>query len=149
MKAAKVLFTATGAAALAFALCASKCETATEIVPFVKEICNDNVDNDTDGKIDCLDSDCDTECEVHVAINQIPSISGVDTAIISGTHANATGIAVTIATSGQAGAATITGNTWTSRLTLLSAIGSYTVTAIASDAQGRHDTAVATFERNN
>ena len=63
-----------------------------EIIPFVKEICTDTLDNDTDGKSDCQDSDCDVECEVHVKSIRSPPF-GTDTVNVSGTHTKATGIA--------------------------------------------------------
>ncbi|MDB5050519.1 MAG: hypothetical protein JWO30_3590 [Fibrobacteres bacterium] len=149
MKAARVLYTATGAAALVFALGASKCEQTTTIVPYVAEICNDNLDNDTDGKTDCQDSDCDTQCEVHVQINPIPPTITADTLKVTGTNFKATGIALQLLPTGTAGAVTITGETWSAVLTNLGTRGQYTLTAIASDAQSRQDTAVAVFERTN
>ncbi len=148
MKAAKALYALAGASALAFALTASKCETDTVIVPYVQEICNDKIDNDGDGLIDCQDSDCDVECKVQVNINPISPIS-TDSLTVTGTHFNATGIALSILPSGSAGAAVISGNSWTAHLTLLSDKTTYTLTAIASDAQGRLDTATATLIRNN
>ncbi|HKP96675.1 MAG TPA: hypothetical protein VJ385_13030 [Fibrobacteria bacterium] len=150
MKVVRVLSSLSGAAALVFALCASKCEHTTEILPFVKEICNDGIDNDTDGKTDCRDTDCDTECEVQVQISQLPSAITVDTLDVAGTHFNATGIAVTVTPSGTAGTAVITGDKWTSHLTQLSTpLTTYTITAIGSDAQGRKDTAIVTVTRQN
>jgi hypothetical protein len=149
MKAARVLYTASGAAALAFALCASKCEQTTAIVPYVAEICNDNLDNDTDGNTDCQDSDCDLQCKVHVQINPIAPTITADTLKITGTNFKATGIALQILPTGTAGAVTITGDTWSAMLTNLGTPGQYTLKAIASDAQSRQDTAVAIFERTN
>jgi hypothetical protein len=148
MRLAQVLSITAGSAALVFALCASKCEQSTEIIPYVKEICADTVDNDADGLVDCRDSDCDFECTVSVAINQIPTLTK-DSLTVTGTHFNATGITLSVLPSGTAGTPVITGNTWTAQITQLADRTTYTVTAIASDAQSRRDTATATFDRTN
>lgn len=150
MKALQHLYYAAAGAALIFALSASKCQTDTIIVPYVAEICNDNIDNDGDGQIDCLDSDCDAQCQVHVNINPILPTLPVDSLTVTGTHFKATGITVSVLPSGSGGGpAAVSGDIWSIHLTNLSALGVYTVTAVASDAQGRQDTATATFERKN
>jgi hypothetical protein len=149
MRALRALFPVSGAAALLTLLCASKCEHATEIVPYVKEICNDTQDNDADGKTDCQDSDCDGECLVSVTINPIAPIANMDTATISGAHFKAVGISVTVSPSGIGGSAVITGDTWTASITQLLEAREYTITAIAADAQGREDTATAILTKQN
>jgi hypothetical protein len=149
MKPARTLLSLAGAAALVFALCASKCEHTTEIIPFVKEVCNDVQDNDGDGLTDCQDSDCDQECAVHVHINPMADFKNTDTVHVTGTHFKATGIIITVSPSGSPGAATITGDTWTATVTNLQDPTTYTIKAVASDAQGRSDTTTATVTRTN
>jgi hypothetical protein len=147
MKPARILYPLAGAIALLFALCASKCEHTTEIVPFVKEICTDVQDNDGDGKVDCQDSDCDDECAVHVHINPMADLRGTDSLTVTGTHFKATGIILSVTPSGTAGAATIIGDTWSARVSQLQDLNTYTIRAIGSDAQNRSDTATATVTR--
>ncbi|MEO7424522.1 MAG: hypothetical protein ABI036_04995 [Fibrobacteria bacterium] len=148
MKAVPAIVSTAGACALAFALCASKCVHTTEIVPYIQEICDDDIDNDTDGDKDCQDSDCDAACAVSVLINPISTITG-DSLTVTGTHLHATGIALSIFPVGTAGSVTLTENTWTGHLALLSDRTTYTLTAIAADAQGRKDTASVQFVRGN
>ena len=145
-----ILLSLSGAAAVLFALSASKCESVTDFPPFVAEICTDKVDNDSDGHADCADSDCDIACTVAVTINPLsPSIT-VDTMNIAGTVTNATAVSVTVTPSGSvanSGQAVVTGSNWTATLIQLSAQRTYTVKAVAADANNRADTAIATFER--
>jgi hypothetical protein len=148
MKASKALATLAGAAAILTALTASKCEQNTEIIPFVAEICADKLDNDEDGRTDCRDSDCDLACEVEVGFVATPATITSDSLTLRGSHANASGIAVSITPSGTSpGNATLTGNDWEARFIGLSQRTAYIVTAIASDENGRKDTATTTFQR--
>jgi hypothetical protein len=149
MKPARTLLSISGAIALVFALCASTCEHTTEIIPFVKEVCNDVQDNDGDGLTDCQDSDCDQDCAVHVHINPMADFKDTDTVRVTGTHFKATGVIVSVSPSGTAGAATITGDTWSATVTQLNVKTTYTIQAIGSDAQGRSDTTTATVTRTN
>lgn len=114
------------------------------------EICTDNQDNDTDGKIDCADADCDLACEVILTINPIARTIVQDTLVITGTVTNATSVAISILPSGQvenSGQATVTGDTWSAKLINLSDRTVYTVTAKAVDQNNRSDTAFVSFER--
>jgi hypothetical protein len=153
MKAAykpQFLLSLAGAAAVLFALSASKCDSTTDFPPFVAEICTDKIDNDSDGHADCADSDCDNVCTVNVTINSIPPSITVDTLNIAGTVTNATAVSVTVVPSGavaNSGQAVVTGGNWTATLIQLSGLKTYTIKAVAADANHRADTATATFER--
>lgn len=150
MKASRTLATIAGAAALLTALTASKCEQTTEIVPFMAEICADNLDNDADGRADCRDSDCNLVCEVEVTIGATPATLTSDSLTIKGSHVNASSIAVTITPIGTSpGNATLTGDGWEARFIGLSQRTTYAVTAIASDDSDRKDTVTITFQRVN
>lgn len=146
----QILLSLAGAAAILFALSASKCETTTDFPPFVAEICTDKIDNDSDSHADCADSDCDLVCTVNVTINPLsPSITA-DTMNIAGTVTNATAVAVTVSPSGSvanSGQAVVNGSNWTATLIQLSDKRVYTIKAVAADANNRADTAIATFER--
>lgn len=137
------------AGALVLVLTASKCEQTTAIIPYVKEICTDQIDNDEDGKTDCADSECDLDCAVSVSIDPIPVRISTDTLDIKGHHVHATAVTVvSLSPSGTPGTATVSGDAWTARLTNLSQSANYTVTVVASNGD-RKDTAVATFTRGN
>ncbi len=147
--AARILLGLAAASAALFALTASKCDSSTAFVPFVAEICTDNQDNDEDGFIDCKDSDCDRACELTVTINDFSKPVTRDTLPLSGTHAHATSVVVSVTPSGTGGTAVLAGDTWSLSVTNLSARTTYTLMAVATDAQDRHDTATTTFLRGN
>jgi hypothetical protein len=134
---------------LAFLLTAAKCQTETVFVDFVKEVCTDGKDNDEDGKADCDDADCASECAVEVTLSA-PAFTSVDSLRIGGTHRNATSISVTVSTGGgQGGTVTPTDGNWSYKITGITSNGSHTVTATATSAKGLRDTAVATFEKRD
>lgn len=152
MKARRFFTTLAGGSALAFGLTASKCQNTTDFPAFVPEICTDSQDNDSDGKIDCADSDCDLVCAVTVTFNALNPAIDKDSLTLSGKITNATAVAVSILPSGQvlnSGQATVTGNEWTATLINLADRTTYTVTARAVGQNDRSDTAVVTFERTN
>jgi|SRR5690606_12612386 len=137
MKPEKFILTLAGGAALFFALSASKCETETTFPGYVTEICTDKIDNDEDGRVDCQDSDCAEACAVKVAI--LPPVAPLagDTLTLTGTHLNASTISVTVTPSGLAGAVNaLADGTWKAPLTSLTERTTYTVIAVAADAQG-------------
>ena len=141
------------AGALYFVLTASKCEQTTEFVEYVAEKgadkCFDKLDNDSDGKIDCADSDCDAVCAVEVTIDAVPPVINADTLVLSGQQHNASSITVlSVLPSGKGSAPVLSGETWTSRLSELSAKTGYTVTVVGSNGN-RRDTASITFSRGN
>lgn len=136
-------------AGLAFVLSAAKCTTETVFVDFVKEICTDGVDNDGDGKSDCDDADCASECAVEVTLSA-PAFTGTDSLRLGGTHRNATSIAISLTSGGgQGGNATLAGESWSYLITGITGAGSHTVTATATSAKGLRDTATAVFEKRN
>ena len=152
MKVRRLLTTLAGGTAVLFALSASKCHNTTDFPPFVQEICTDNLDNDSDGKKDCLDSDCNLECTVEVTINAVSPTLNFDSLTLTGTVTNATGVAVSIdptALVENSGQATVTGSAWKAKITGMTATGVYTVTAKAVGQSDRSDTAKASFERKN
>lgn len=152
MKVRRLLTTLAGGSAIAFALTASKCQSTTDFPAFVPEICTDDVDNDSDGKKDCLDSDCDLSCAVDVAIGAVPTTLIVDSLTLSGTVTNATGVAVSVNPVAQvenSGQATVTGSTWKVRISGLNTKGIYTVTARAVGQGDRSDTAMVVFQRTD
>src|SRR4051812_10044328 len=112
-----------GAMGAIFILSASKCETTTEILPpSPDEICNDGIDNDTDGKMDCADTDCLLECRVSVFVFPTTPTS-LDTLRISGTHENAQSITVTLsAGGGSAATPVISGTKWDCLISGLSTV---------------------------
>jgi hypothetical protein len=134
-KATPLLYVA-GGAAMIFALCADTCETSTEFPGFVKEICNDNVDNDSDGTVDCLDSDCDQACQITLVTNLPGAIAG-DTLVLSGTAHNATSINVTVRPNGEADPVVVVGDTWRTVARKLVSAGQYIFTVTATGAQGK------------
>ncbi|GEM_PF-2265702 len=141
-----------GAAAVLFALTASKCDSTTDFPSYVAEICNDKIDNDSDGQVDCADSDCANACTVGVTIGVVPAILGQDTLNLSGSVTNSSAVAITVIPSGSvdnSGQATVSGGTWQARLRNLSARTTYTVKAVAADANNRGDTATVSFERRD
>ena len=91
MKVRRLLTTLAGGTAVLFALTAYKCQSTTEFPAFVPEICTDDQDNDSDGKKDCEDSDCDLVCSVSLTINAVSPTLNVDSLTLSGTVSNATG----------------------------------------------------------
>lgn len=136
-----------GAFALAFVISASDCHTNTEIVPYVKEICTDNIDNDGDGLTDCKDSDCALECKVQLTLTPIPATVNTDSILISGTHSHAASIAVTVTTPGIASQPVLSGSTWQASLTRMTDNITYSVVVIATDSNSQSDTVKASFER--
>lgn len=152
MKARRLFTTLAGGAAVLFALTAYKCNSTTDFPAFLPEICTDDLDNDSDGKKDCLDTDCDLACTVDLTINAVSPTLTVDSLTLTGKVANATGVAISVNPAAQvqnSGQATVTGSTWTASITGLSTKGVYTVTARAVG-QGNHsDTAEAKFERKD
>jgi hypothetical protein len=152
MKVRRLFTTLAGGTAVLFALSASKCQTATDFPAFVQEICTDDLDNDSDGKKDCLDSDCDPACAVTLTINALSPTLSVDSLTLTGSVTNATGVAISINPAAQvdnSGQATVTGSTWKASITGMATPGVYTVTALAAGQGGRADTAIASFERKN
>jgi hypothetical protein len=141
------------AGAMYFALTASKCRQSTEFVQFIAETgadkCLDKLDNDSDGKIDCDDSDCDAVCAVEVTIDAVPPVINVDTLVLSGQQHNASSVTIlSVLPSGKGSAPVLSGETWTSHLSELSARTGYTVTVVGSNGN-RRDTASITFTRGN
>lgn len=134
-------------AGILFALVAAKCESTTEFTPFVREICADNIDNDGDGLSDCRDADCNAECAVELVIFPIQPTSE-ESFRIAGSHTNAASIAFTLTPSGRVDSLRIQGNEWEARAGGFLTSGQFTLTAIATSAAGRNDTAAATFNRN-
>ena len=152
MKARRLFTTLAGGTAVLFALTAYKCQSTTEFPPFVAEICTDTQDNDTDGKVDCADSDCDLVCEVKLTINAVSLTLNVDSLTLSGSVTNATGVAISTnptANVQNSGQATVTGTTWKATITGISTKGQYTVTARAVGQGDHSDTATVTFERKD
>ena len=152
MKVRRLLTTLAGGTAVLFALTAYKCQSTTEFPAFVPEICTDDQDNDSDGKKDCDDTDCDLVCSVSLTINAISPTLNVDSLTLSGTVSNATGVAISINPSAQvqnSGQATVTGSTWQARITGLSTNGQYKVTARAVGQGNRSDTGEVIFDRTN
>jgi hypothetical protein len=146
MKKATPLLYVAGGAALIFALCASDCETSTEFPGFVTEkICTDNIDNDSDGVADCLDSDCDQACQVQVSINT-PGVIIDDALALTGTVHNATTITIVMSPTGEADPVQISGETWSTTVRNFTSSGTYRITATATSAQGKSasDTASVT-----
>lgn len=85
-----------GAGALLFILSASKCQSETTFPAYVDENCADKVDNDEDGKADCLDNDCKEECAVQIDVLSPETPIMEDILTISGTHFNAAAIRATL-----------------------------------------------------
>jgi len=139
------------AGAFIFVFTASKCQNETIFPPYVAEICNDNIDNNGDGKIDCADPTCDgsAACTVSISIDVLPGIITTDSLKLSGHQTNATSIAVVSVTpAGTPAQATITGDTWTAELSNLNQNTLYTVTVVGSKGELK-DTAQTTFTRAN
>jgi hypothetical protein len=137
------------AGALILVFTASKCQEETIFVPYVAEICNDNIDNDGDTQIDCADTDCDLACAVSVSIDAFPGIIASDTLELKGRQANATSVAVVaISPAGTPAAAVVTADTWTAKITGLIQKTTYTVTVVGSNGK-RADTTHATFTRGD
>lgn len=152
MKVRRLLTTLAGGTAVLFALTAYKCQSTTDFPAFVPEICTDDLDNDSDGKKDCQDSDCDLACTVTLTINAVSPTLNVDSLTLTGSVINATGVAISVNPSAivqNSGQATVTGTTWLARISGLTATGNYTVTARAVGQGDRSDTAVVVFERKN
>ncbi len=145
------LLTIIAALAALCCLTASQCQSTVDFPPYVAEICTDKIDNNGDGLIDCKDPTCVTKpsCALKVVINAVPATISQDTLVVSGVQQNATAIAVDVTLPGVAGTAAITADTWVCKLSTLTAKSTYTVRAIASDAEGNRDTATATFQRGN
>ena len=135
--------------ALGFLLTASKCERHLDFPPYVAEICTDTQDNDGDGLVDCLDSDCDQACGVRIVLFPPTATITGDTLTVQGTHENAASVSVTVRPSGRSDAASISGSSWQATLRDLTSPGTYTVTALAISQQGKRDSAGATFQRGN
>lgn len=141
------------AGALYLALTASKCEQSAEFVDYVAETgadkCLDKLDNDTDGKIDCEDSDCDAVCAVEVTIAAVPAVLTQDTLLLTGQQHNAASITlISLLPNGKGTPPVLSGETWSSRLSELSTRTTYTVTVVATNGN-RTDTARTTFVRGN
>lgn len=139
------------AAAGALVLTASKCEEQTTFPAFVAEICNDNIDNNGDGKIDCADPTCvgSAACTVSLSIDVLPGIITKDTLVLTGHQTNASSVAVVSLTPvGIPGTATVTGDTWSATLTNLTQRTTYTVTVVGSKGDLR-DTVHTSFTRGD
>ena len=139
------------AGALVLTLTASKCEENTTFPGFVAEICNDNIDNNSDGKIDCADPTCSgsAACTVSLSIDVLPGVITKDTLVLTGHQTNASSVAVVSVTpAGTPAAATITGDTWSAMLTNLTQRTTYTVIVVGSKGELR-DTAQTTFVRGD
>jgi hypothetical protein len=138
------------AGALVLVLTASKCEEQTTFPAYVQEICNDKIDNDGDGKIDCADSDCDPSCAVSISIDALPGIITTDSLTLTGHQTNATSVAVaSVSPTGTPATATITGETWSVKISNLNQKNvPYTVTVVGTNGD-RADTARANFSRGD
>jgi hypothetical protein len=140
------------AGALVLVLTASKCEEQTTFPAYVQEICTDHIDNNGDGKIDCADPTCSgtPACVVSVSIDALPGIIPADTLTLTGHQTNATAVAVaSISPAGIPAAATITGDTWSAKISNLNQKNvTYTVTVVGTNGD-RADTARATFSRGD
>lgn len=127
------------------------CEQTTTFTPFIREICTDRMDNDSDGKVDCDDSDCNAECSVEISI-VTPLPTSADSLELSGSTRNAVSVSVLVTPApGEGGTASLDPSTGDWRITLrkLQTAGNYTVQAIASNQANLKDTATATVERRN
>ena len=152
MKARRLFTTLAGGTAVLFALTAYKCQSTTEFPAFVPEICTDDLDNDSDGKKDCQDTDCELACTVDLTIDAVSPTLNVDSLTLAGSVTNATGVAIStdpVAQVQNSGQATVTGSTWKAKITGLSTNGVYTVTARAVGQGDHSDTATVTFERKD
>lgn len=137
-----------GLAAALFALVAAKCEHNVDFPGFVVERCDDNVDNDEDGKSDCADlDDCQDFCRVEVEIDQPTATVESDTLLILGSHRNAKTIAISVAPSGTGGTITPSGDRWQFMIRNIGTSGPYTITAVANGPSTLRDTATVTFQK--
>lgn len=139
------------AGALVLVLTASKCEEETTFPAYIAEICTDNIDNNNDGKIDCLDPSCSgtAACTVTLSFDVLPGVITKDTLVLTGHQTNATAVAVlSVSPVGIASPATISGDAWSATLTNLTQNGTYTVSVVGSKGELR-DTINTTFVRGN
>lgn len=137
-----------GLLAAALALTAAQCEHKIDFPGFVAENCSDNVDNDEDGKADCNDTDCEEDCRVEVTIDQPTATITTDSLRLTGTHFNATTVAVSMSPGGTGGnAQKVGGDRWEYLVTNIGTSGTYKATVVASGAGTRRDTAVVTFQK--
>jgi hypothetical protein len=139
------------AGALVLVLTASKCGEETTFPAFVAEICSDNIDNNSDGKIDCADPSCGgtAACTVSLSFDVLPGVITKDTLVLTGHQTNATSVAVlSVTPAGNSSPATITGETWSATLTNLTQRTTYTVTVVGSKGELR-DTVHTTFIRGD
>jgi hypothetical protein len=140
MKKATPLLVLCGLLALGFVLTASKCDNIIDFPGVKPEICDDKIDNDSDGAIDCKDSECAASCRVSITLDDIGPIDH-DTVRIGGTVENQTSIEIQVRKTGTADPAVVDGLSWHSTLRQLSGAGTtWNVTVIATGLQGK-DTA--------
>ena len=112
----------------------------TQVVPYIKEICSDNVDNDNDGLIDCQDNECSEECFVKINITQFPrDLVLPDSVQIFGTYENAKKVEVINATTGSTAIADLNRGEWQVMLRNL-ASGTNRIQAVAINPIGASDT---------
>lgn len=137
-----------GLAAALFVLVAAKCEYKIDYPGFVLERCDNNIDDDEDGKADCSDlDDCQDFCRVEVEIDQPTASVETDTLLILGSHLNAKSIAITVTSGGTGGTITPTGNRWQFIVRNIVTKGPYVITAVANGSSTLRDTATVHFQK--
>lgn len=120
---------------LLFVLTAEKCENETRFIAAKQEICNDAIDNDDNGKVDCADSFCLSSCALELTVNPT-FITAADTQLVSGFQKRASKIVVEMLPNYETnGTATLTQSEW-SFLARKLANGTNTLTITATDSAG-------------
>ena len=136
-----------GIAALGLVFTASDCShTLSFTPPLNREICDDGIDNDGNGRVDCRDAECLLQCRPELTVDPIAVPVRQDSLELSGNAARAASVTVTASPSGIGGQAQISGLRWTFLLRNLKN-GEHTLVAVAVDSTGHlRDTVTAAFE---
>ena len=116
--------------------------------PLTSEICNDGIDNDSNGFTDCRDPACAAQCTPQLAITPVASPITADSLLLTGTCPHAASISISLSplNFGQGGQATVSGSAWSIMLRTLQN-GNLTATAVAVDSTGLlRDTAAVNFD---
>lgn len=108
-------------------------ECTHTIEPFQKEICNDNIDNNNDGKMDCRDRSCQAECTVSFTVDPVDTVSTDNQVVLSGKAVNIG--SVLAEANGRDYGGIVSDSTWTATVPLISGRNQITLTAFGFHGQ--------------
>lgn len=138
-----------GLIVIMFMSTASKCTQETRFLEVKNEICSDKQDNDDDGKVDCKDEDCASDCKIELTVDVFSNPINTDSLLLSGSYRNATSIAITVSPPDfVGGSAKLENFKWSYLLkSIPPGSKSFTLTITAQNEEGNRETRTEKLER--